>query len=150
MCIKSQNVAEELILLCVIHMCNQLLGESEAKKLKTIPLSNDTVHQVCDMSDDLQHHSVSQQAVVFHLQLDECTNVANHAILLLYVRHVWNDDLEEQFLFNADLPKSTTVRFFPHWIHTYMHAVGLSWTKCTRGGAASMTGKHSGAVKFWM
>ena len=75
------------------------------------------------------------------------TDVASRAILLVYVPYVRNDDFEEQFLINADLPTSTTAAEIFSAMDTYLNSVGLSWSKCigvTTDGAASMTGKHSG------
>ena len=76
--------------------------------------------------------------------------MTSRAILLVYVRYVQNGDVEEQFLFNADLPTSTTAAEIFSAMATYLNSVGLSWSKCvgvTMDGAASMTRKHSGIVK---
>ena len=47
-------------------------------------------------------------AKYFSLQLDECTDVANQAILMLYVRFEHEGDLKEEFFFSASLPTKTT------------------------------------------
>lgn len=149
---KAHTLAEEVILPCAIDMCTALIGEKEAAKLKTIPLSNDTVHRrICDMSNDVEHQLTERlSSDCFALQLDESTDVANRAILLVYVRYVWNNDFEEHFLFSADLPTSTTAVEIFAAMDAYLNSVGLCWSNCvgvTTDGAASMTGRHSGVVK---
>ncbi|XP_064412766.1 protein FAM200B-like [Latimeria chalumnae] len=152
-CKKAHTVAEELILPSAIDMCTELLGESAAKKLKTIPLSNDTIRRrICGISEDIKLQTTDRLSVTdcFVLQLDESTDVSNHAILLVYVRHVWESDFQEQYLFSADLPTSTTAADIFAALDNYFESVGLSWSKCvdvTTDGAASMTGKHSGVVQ---
>ena len=53
---KAFTIAEELVLPAAVDMCRELIGEAAAKKLLTIPLSNDTVsHRIVDMASDIQH-----------------------------------------------------------------------------------------------
>lgn len=53
---KAFTIAEELVLPAAVDMCRELIGEAAAKKLLTIPLSNDTVsHRIADMALDIQH-----------------------------------------------------------------------------------------------
>lgn len=58
--------------------------------------------------------------------------VANHAILMVYVRHVWDNNSEEQFLFSADLPTttSTTAEAVFNTMGMYLGSVGLAWDGC--------------------
>ncbi|MBN3276736.1 SCND3 protein, partial [Polyodon spathula] len=72
-------------------MCTELMGKSVSKKLKTIPLFNDTIcRRILDMSDDIKKQMTERLSVsgYFALQLDEPTDLANHAILLVYLRRV--------------------------------------------------------------
>ncbi|XP_052350117.1 protein FAM200A-like [Oncorhynchus keta] len=85
-------------------------------------------------------------------QLDESTDVAHHAILMVYVRHVWDNNFEEQFLFSADLPTTSTAGTIFNTMDMHMGSVGLAWDGCVgvttaADGAAAMMGKHSGVVK---
>lgn len=62
---KAFTIAEVLVLPAAVDMCREMTGEAAAKKLKTIPLSNDS--------------------------LDESTDVTNTALLLLvFVRYRWD------------------------------------------------------------
>ena len=67
-----------------------------------------------------------------------------NAILMVYVRHVWDNNFEEQFLFSADFPTTTAEDVFST-MDMYLGSVGLVWNGCvgvTTDGAAVITGKH--------
>ncbi|KAJ4939220.1 hypothetical protein JOQ06_028676 [Pogonophryne albipinna] len=148
---KPPTIAEDLILPAAIDMVRELLDQSA--KLKTIPLSNDTISKrIEDMSDDIQQQTTARIKASAHyaLQMDKSTDIASHAILLVYVRHVWEGDLQEQFLCTRDLQTTTTAEDIFSSVDLYLGSVGLNWDLCvgiTTDGAASMTGKHSGVVK---
>ncbi|KAL1277291.1 hypothetical protein QQF64_023964 [Cirrhinus molitorella] len=136
-----------------MDMVREVLDQSAADKLKTIPLSNDTIcRRIEDMSDDVKQQTTAriQKSAYYALQMDESTDIANHATLLVYVRYVWEGDLEEQILCSRDLPTTTTAEDIFSTVDLYLGSLGLSWQNCvgiTTDGAASMTGKHSGVVK---
>ncbi|XP_049321925.1 protein FAM200B-like [Astyanax mexicanus] len=150
---KPHTIAEELILPAAMDMVREVLDGAAADKLKTIPLSNDTIaRRIKDMSDNIKQQTTArvQTSPYFALQMDESTDIANHAILLVYVRHVWDGDLQEQFLCSRELPTTTKAEDIFNSVDLYLSSVGLSWEYCvgvTTDGAASMTGKHSGVVK---
>lgn len=150
---KPHTVAEELILPAAMDMVREVLDQSAADKLITIPLSNDTIaRRIEDMSGNIKQQTTAriQASPYYALQMDESTDIANHAILLVYVRHVWDGDLQEQFLCSRDLPTTTKAEDIFNTLDLYLSSLGLSWEYCvgiTTDGAASMTGKHSGVVK---
>ncbi|XP_049323296.1 protein FAM200B-like [Astyanax mexicanus] len=150
---KPHTIAEELILPAAMDMVREVLDGAAADKLKTIPLSNDTIaRRIKDMSDNIKQQTTArvQTSPYFALQMDESTDIANHAILLVYVRHVWDGDLQEQFLCSRELPTTTKAEDIFNSVDLYLSSMGLSWEYCvgiTTDGAASMTGKHSGVVK---
>ena len=111
---KAHTVAE-----VAIDMCTALIGEKEAATLKTIPLSNDTVHmRICDMSNDVS-------ALVTFSPYNSMKPQTWLAVPFSWfnVRYVRNDDFEEQFLFNADLPTSTTAVEIFSAMDTYFNSV---------------------------
>ena len=58
---KAFTIAEELVLPAAVDMCREMIGEAAAKKLLTIPLSNDTVsHRIADMASDIQHQLIER------------------------------------------------------------------------------------------
>lgn len=150
---KPHTIAEELILPAPMDMVREVMGQSAADKLKTIPLSNDTIAQrIHDMSGNIKEQTTArvQASPYYALQMDESTDVSNHAILLVYVRHILDGDLQEQFLCSRDLPTTTKAEDIFNSVDLYLSSVGLSWEYCvgiTTDGAAAMTGKHSGVVK---
>uniref|UniRef100_UPI003AAEA413 protein FAM200B-like n=1 Tax=Centroberyx gerrardi TaxID=166262 RepID=UPI003AAEA413 len=151
---KPHTIAEDLILPAAVEMVREVLDQSAADKLKTVPLSNDTISRRGEeMSDDIKQQTTARIKARAHyaLQMDESTDIANHAILLVYVRHVWEGDLQEQFLCTRDLPTTTTAEDIFSTVDLYLGSVGLSWDMCvgiTIDGAASMTGKNSGGREY--
>lgn len=69
---------------------------SAVDKLKTTPLSNNTVQrQIQKMSVDTQQQTTAHVQAKDNsnaLQMDESMDIANCANLLVYVKHVWEDD----------------------------------------------------------
>ena len=59
-----------------------------------------------------------QQVDFFCLQLDESTDVAGLAVLLAFVRYVYDGDIQEDLFLCKTLPTSTTgKRYSRFWIH---------------------------------
>ena len=75
-----------------------------AKKLSSIPLSNNTVERrISDMSDNILKQFVEQLLVshfkLFSLQLDESTDVSSCSQLMVNIRYVHDNKFKEEFLF---------------------------------------------------
>lgn len=104
-----------------MDMVKEVMDQSTADKLKTIPLSHDTVRwQIEDMSHDIKRQTSArlQESGHFAIQMDESADISSKAILIVYVRHAWDGDFEEQFLCTRDLPTTTTAEdIFPPWIY---------------------------------
>ena len=150
---KPHSIAETLILPAAIDMCREMLGENMANQLKTIPVSNDTIQRriASAAGDALQRH---QQLILrlqdckrFALQLDESTDVSSQAQLLAYVRYIWMDEVEEDFLFCKSLPGHTTSAEIYLLLNNYMSSNNIDWSWCVgvcTDGAAAMTGRKAG------
>ena len=53
-CKRLHTIAEELVLPAVLDLVSTMIGESAAKKLKAVPLSNNTISRRIDkISDDI-------------------------------------------------------------------------------------------------
>lgn len=94
---KPHTIAKELILPAAMDMVRDVMGQSAADKLKTIPLSNDTIaRRIHDMSGNIKEQTTArvQASPYYALQMDESTDVSNHAIFLVYVRHILDGDLQ--------------------------------------------------------
>ncbi|XP_061600964.1 SCAN domain-containing protein 3-like [Cololabis saira] len=143
---KSFTIAEELVLPCAIDMCREMIGEAAANKLLTIPLSTD----IEDMASDIQQQLIERvkSSPFFSLQLDECTDVTNATLLLVFVRYRMDNSLHEDMLFCRELTGTTAQECF-HCIDNYFSENGMDWQNCVgvcSDGAASMTGKHHGVI----
>ena len=79
-----------------------VLEEKASQTMKQISLSNDTIKsQIHEMSDNIKSKVLSKidSSPVFALQLDESTDISNLSQLLVYVRYVTNERINEEFLF---------------------------------------------------
>jgi len=70
-------------------------------KLKEIPLSNKTFSRRLDeISNDIKAHLLQRlKQTNLAIQLDESTDIASQAQLLVYVRYYWAGEMIEDFMF---------------------------------------------------
>ncbi|CAM2118606.1 unnamed protein product [Caretta caretta] len=130
-----------------------MLGEPAAKKVAQVQLSNDTiVRRIHDLVHCIEDQLIGQikLAMYFSLQLDECTDVAKMAILMVCALSEHEGDLKEEFLFSALLPtKTTSSEVFKTVNDYFVNKCGLDFKFCVgicSDGAVAMTGRHSGVV----
>lgn len=91
---NSYTVGKELISPAAIDMCTKMISNKDANQLKNIPLSETAIsRRISLISHDLkvQHSSRMSTGVVFSLQFDESTDIANDAILLCYARYFYEN-----------------------------------------------------------
>ncbi|KAK9681399.1 hypothetical protein QE152_g38339 [Popillia japonica] len=107
---EAHTIAENLIKPCVLDTINCMLDEKSAKHLSTVPLSNDTVlRRIHDLASYVKQKLVTRlQKTRFVLQMDESTDVAGLAILLVIVRYPHESPFEEDMLLCSSLPTNTT------------------------------------------
>ena len=99
---KPHTIVEDLIIPAVADMAGTVLGEKSAKIIQTMPSSNNTVSRcISDMAGDaLKQLLPGIQASEFYaLQLDESTDIADLAHLLVYVRYVHGGSIKKDILF---------------------------------------------------
>ena len=97
---KPHTIGESLIKPCLKDAVSLLVGEDAAKKVGQIPLSDNTVcRRIGDMAENLNEQIVARvKSSSWHaLALDESTDVSSCAQLLVYVRYIHDDDIEEDF-----------------------------------------------------
>ena len=150
---KPFTIAETLVQDCLYDVCLEMLGESAAKTVAQVPLSNDTIsRRIDELAEDMEEQLIQQikLAKYFSLQLDESTDVANLAILIVYVRFEYAGDIKEEFFFSVSLPTSTTSSEIFKAVKDYIVVkCGLDMKFCVgvcSDGAASMIGRHSGVT----
>lgn len=152
---KPHTIGENLILPAAIDMCTEILGKEAANKLKTIPASNNTVQRrIVDISENIKQQLLnrlsSKPIFLFSIQLDESTDVQNKAILSVFIRYYYEENIHEDFLYCNSLSTTTTGEDIYSSLDNFFIENNIQWTNCvgvTTDGAASMTGKHVGVVR---
>ena len=133
-CKKPHTIAQELILPAAVGMCEIMLGTEAANKLKSIPLSDDTVkRRIDDLSGDILSQLLERlrcSEVQFSIQLDESTDVASAAQLITLVRYLWDGAILEDFLFCKEVPGRTTGEEVFKILNEFFEFHELSWEKC--------------------
>ena len=149
---KPHTIAEELCLPFAKEMTSIMCGENVAKQLSLVPLSNDTVsRRIQAMSENVKQTLVERikDSPYFSIQLDETTDVADLANLLVFVRYEYEKATHEDFLFCQSLQTRTTAEHIFQLVNAFFQETGLDWKKCVgvcTDGARAMTGRHSGVV----
>ena len=149
---KPRNIGEELCLPLAKEITRIMCGEKAARQLNLVPLSNDTVsRRIVDMADDVKNILIERikKSRYFSIQLDETTDVADLANLLVYVRYEYDGASQEDFLFCQILITRTTAEHIFLLLNTFMEENCLDWKKCVgvcTDGARAMTGRHNGVA----
>ncbi|KAB0790827.1 hypothetical protein PPYR_15129, partial [Photinus pyralis] len=108
---KPHTIAENLILPAALDMVEIMVGQPEANKLKSIPLSDNTIsRRINDMANDIREQVVEKlnKSPHFALQFDESTDVSDCAQFVVFVRFEADDSIMEEILFCAALAANTT------------------------------------------
>ncbi|GBM03733.1 Zinc finger BED domain-containing protein 5 [Araneus ventricosus] len=94
---EAHTVAENLIKPCVKDIIECMFDEKAAKVIDTIPLSNNTIsRRIGDLADNVKSTLISLiKSTKFSLQMDESTDVAGLAILMVIVRYPYLDSFHE-------------------------------------------------------
>ena len=99
----------KLIKPAMLACASEVLGKDVASSaLSKISLSNDTITRRQDEMASFVEDKIVEilRKKKFSLQTDEST-IYNQAILLVYVRFIYDDDVREEMLFIKSLPETT-------------------------------------------
>ncbi|XP_015428833.1 PREDICTED: SCAN domain-containing protein 3-like [Dufourea novaeangliae] len=146
---KPFTVGEELILPSTKDICRELLGEAAVEKIAHVPLSASTVtRRIEEIAEDIETQLLERinTSPWYALQVDESTDIDNKAILLVYVRYLYQEDVHEDLLCALSLPTHTTRAELFKSLDGYI-SEQLKWSFCVgicTDGAAAMTGRLSG------
>ena len=148
---KPHNIGETLH----IGKCEVGAGREKASQtMKQISLSNDTIKsRIHEMSDNITSKVLSKIdfSPVFALQLDESTDISNLSQLLVYVRYVADERINEEFLFCQPLETTSKAVDVFQMLIDFFDITELSWSKlvgvCT-DGAPAMIGANSGLISL--
>ena len=106
-CKKLHIIAEELILPAATDLVSVTIGDNAAKKLKDVPLSNNTICQrIENMGVDITDQLICKLKVSeFAIQLDKATFGGHNAYLICYVRYLFQAEkrIVENLLFSNQL-----------------------------------------------
>ncbi|XP_048206801.1 zinc finger MYM-type protein 6 isoform X2 [Perognathus longimembris pacificus] len=149
---KPFSIAEELIKPYLVEMCSEVLGSSAGDKMKTIPLSNNTIgRRIEELSADIEDQLIQKvrESKWFALQIDESSEISDVTLLLCYIRFIDYDcsDVKEELLFCIEMPSPVSDTEIFEVINKYIDSKSLSWEHCVglcTDGATSMTGRYSG------
>ena len=98
---KSHTIGETLIKPCALNTVKLILGETSAKKIQHVSLSNDTIkRRISLISTDVKQQVMHKikASPVFSIQFDESVVVPSCSQLLVFVRYVHMEDVKEEFL----------------------------------------------------
>ena len=100
--------------------------------------------RIQEMSDDIKSKVLSKIdfSPVFALQLDETTDVSNLSQLLVYVRYVADERINEEFLFCQPLETTSEAVDAFQMLIDFFDKSELSWSN----GAPAMIGANSGLI----
>lgn len=149
---KPHTIAENLLVPAAMDMVRAVIGTEEAKKLKSIPLSDNTVaRRIDDMADDIREQLIQniKDSDFIAIQFDESTDVSNLAQFSCFVRYITDGFIKENMLFCKPLPGHTTGEcLFDLFVDTTT-SYNIDWKKCIAicsDGAKALTGHKSGLI----
>ena len=84
-------------------MAQILLGRNEAKRIDSVPLSDDTVNnRIADIANDILSHLITQiqdSPCRISVRFDETTDIKSISQLAAYVRFVKENAIADEFYF---------------------------------------------------
>ena len=150
-CKKPHSIAEELILPAEVDLVSTMIEKGAAKKLKIVPLSDDTMcRRIGDMAQDIHDQLIDEMKQrEFGLQLDEATDDSRDAHLICYVRFVdfSNQKLVKELLFCKSIELGCRGIDLFNIIDNFISTNNLDWEKCISlcaDGAKAMSGSCCG------
>jgi hypothetical protein len=99
-----------------------------------------------DMAKNIEETLIHRIQIVFSLQVDESTDIADNANLMYFVRYDYKDSIQEDFLFCKPLSTITTADEIFKLINDFIIQSGIDWKKCvglSSDGARPVAGSRT-------
>ena len=113
--LKELILGEEFLRDAFKIIAEEFREKSAQFQISKIPLSDSTVkRRIDEIHEEIQAEVCKrvQNSDQFALQLDESTDIASHAQLLVYARYIYEGHLEENILLCRPIPERTTGIFY--------------------------------------
>lgn len=149
---KNHTIGENLILTSIKDAVSCMFGKDHVHKINSIPLSNDTVSsRFKDISNDIEEAILKDisDSQLFSIQLDESTDVAQLAVLLVIAWYLKENESVEGLLLCHPLTERTTGADIFQAIDSYFTEKRIKWSKCcglSTDGGQSMSGCYTGLL----
>lgn len=131
-----------------VDIVSVTIGESAAKEIKNVPLSNNTIsRRIHDMAKDNNEQIVGKLSGLFAIQLDEATDSNDDAQLICYVRYIQETNVCEDLLFCRKICESGKATDLFEILNSYMSENNINWDNCVgvcMDGARAMSGQYGG------
>uniref|UniRef100_K7FJU0 BED-type domain-containing protein n=1 Tax=Pelodiscus sinensis TaxID=13735 RepID=K7FJU0_PELSI len=147
---KPHTIGEELTLPAAKTIVNTMPGERAWKQISLIPLLNNIVqHRIEEMAENVREQLMNRvhQSRFNALQMDETTDIANLAQLLVFVRYEHSGEVKD-LLFCKPLPTHTTAEAIFDMLNCFIVGNNIDWKNVLglAKGAHGMTGQYCGVV----
>ncbi|CAG9838028.1 unnamed protein product [Diabrotica balteata] len=129
-------------------MVTVMIGESAAKEIKNVPISNNMVTgRIHDMAKAINEQIVGKLSGLFAIQLDEATNSNDDVQLICYIRYIQETNVGEDLLFCRKICVSCEDTDLFEILNSYMTKNNINWDNrigvCT-DGARGMSRYYGG------
>lgn len=147
---KPSTIGEELILPTVKDICREVL-DAAVKSLVEVPLLASTItKRIDEIAEEIKAQLLQSinESQWYTIQVDESTDIDNEAIKLVFVRYIFQEDLNENMLCALLLLITTTAVELFNFLDDYISGK-LNWSFCIdvcMDGFAAMTGDLSGFI----
>jgi len=151
---KSHVIVESVILPPYQKMVKVMLDDKAEQEINKIPLSNYNIQRrIIDFSDNIEQNVMAKlKNCQFTLQINESTDISNHAQLIAFARVIDEGVIINQFLCCKNLPSTAKGQDVFDILTTHRKKHGLSWDSwvgtCT-DRARSMVGSIKGLYLSW-
>ena len=128
-------------------MAQILLGRNEAKRIDSVPLSDDTVNdRIADIANGILSQFIAQiqdSSCRISFQFDETTDIKLISQLVAYVGFVKGNAIVDDFLFCQERKERTRAKDVFDLVNPFLRENSMSWNKVgsvSTNGAPAMFG----------